>query len=530
MKKKIGIWLTVFLLLLQSAAAPVYAEPENNSVVEAVSGYCMGDELYAFFRMDEGYDVGSLKVDLQSTEVSASGEGAVVPITESSSIVHYVFMVDKTGSMRGYIEEINAFVDALTAEEKQEAFYTVATFGECFEVVSENLTDQKAVKRVLEELDYTEQLTDPYTGMESALTYLDGYSRRSGDLVNLILITDGEPDLGIKDADEAAETEKQLAQAAAEKIVNAPEVIVSTLCTAEWEEKAYETFSQGRGIHEHLDDNQDAAAAGKKMAQYVDSLYLTNIKLSKAPSSDRFSMELQIQGNNLEGQLALLRAALEGVPNLKLFSDSETPETLPDKKIIEGDKGDETESGDKKPENPEPLETQQGTETENESEEGTEAGNESQEGEKVRTGIPVLYIVIPVVCVLLIVGTVIVVLNKKRSSRGAGSTAGAKTESSSGGIAMKLEVYSGNCISRGITLYLTDTLTIGSSPQCNLRFDNPDVDPIHSRIVLKDQIIYIEDLNSKEGTFLGGMRIQGQNRLRSGDVISIGEVEFCLRF
>ena len=95
---------------------------------------------------------------------------------------------------------------------------------------------------------------------------------------------------------------------------------------------------------------------------------------------------------------------------------------------------------------------------------------------------------------------------------------------------MKLEVYSGNCISRGITLYLTDILTIGSSPQCNLRFDNPDVDPIHSRIVLKDQIIYIEDLNSKEGTFLGGMRIQGQNRLRSGDVISIGEVEFCLRF
>lgn len=43
-------------------------------------------------------------------------------------------------------------------------------------------------------------------------------------------------------------------------------------------------------------------------------------------------------------------------------------------------------------------------------------------------------------------------------------------------------------------------------------------------------MIYVEDMNSASGTAIGGMKIQGLNRLRSGDVLSIGEVEFCLKF
>ncbi len=94
---------------------------------------------------------------------------------------------------------------------------------------------------MLDELEYTEQLTDPYTGVESALTYLDGYSIRSGDVIHLIVITDGDPDLGYEDD----EKQKELAQSAADRIKKTPEIIVSTFCTAEWDETAYETFSKG---------------------------------------------------------------------------------------------------------------------------------------------------------------------------------------------------------------------------------------------------------------------------------------------
>jgi hypothetical protein len=37
-------------------------------------------------------------------------------------------------------------------------------------------------------------------------------------------------------------------------------------------------------------------------------------------------------------------------------------------------------------------------------------------------------------------------------------------------------------------------------------------------------------MNSPTGTFIGGMRIQGSNRLRSGDVISVGDSDFSLKF
>ena len=331
MKKKIGVLLAALLLLLPSVV-PVHAEPDRNTVTEAVSGYCLGDELYAFFRLDDGYDVESMKVSVKSDDVTTKGEGELVPITESSSIVRYVFMVDRTGSMRKYVEEVNAFVDALTAEEQQEAVFTVATFGERFEVVKENLTDKNAVTKALSELDYTEQLTDPYTGVESALTYLDSSSRRSGDVINLVVITDGDPDLG----EESEDKEKGLAQSVADKIANTPEVIVSTLCTAEWDEDAYKVFSASKGIHERIDSNQDAAAAGKKMAQYVDSLYQSSFKLAQTPTVERFSMELQLQGSNSEGQLALLTTSLSSVPNLKMFSNEAPAEEQDEKpKLVE---------------------------------------------------------------------------------------------------------------------------------------------------------------------------------------------------
>ena len=65
---------------------------------------------------------------------------------------------------------------------------------------------------------------------------------------------------------------------------------------------------------------------------------------------------------------------------------------------------------------------------------------------------------------------------------------------------------------------------------CDLVWSDRCVSKKNSRIYIKDQTIYIEDLNSKEGTVLGGMRLYAPNPLRSGDVISIGAVSFILRF
>ena len=95
---------------------------------------------------------------------------------------------------------------------------------------------------------------------------------------------------------------------------------------------------------------------------------------------------------------------------------------------------------------------------------------------------------------------------------------------------MRLEVLFGTPVGGSGTLYLTDELIIGSSSRCDLRWQDKDISPENTRIFLKEQMVYIEDLGSACGTALGGMRLHAPNRLRSGDEISIGSVRFVLRF
>lgn len=516
MRKKIGMWMIAGLLFWQSAVS-VHAAPEDNQVVKAVSGYCLGDEFYTFIQLEDGYAADSFKVNLKSDAVSAAGEQSLVPITSTSATVRYVFMIDLTGSMRKYAEEVNEFVDSLMETETLESFYTVAAFGEHFEIVSENLTDKNAVKKVLNELKYTEQLTDPYTGVASALTYLDGYSRKSGDLIHLVMITDGDPDLGIEDEEKSQVEERTLAESAALKIESTPEVIVSTICTEQWDECAIQALSAGSGIHYIIDDNQDARAAGEKMANYVDSLYRVNFRLSEVPNVERFSVQLWLKGNDL------MSISLEGVPNLKLFSNNTQED--PDSENGEGlgrlDIGDIVGDEDTKEPEGEAVNGMEDSEI--------DTGSEPQEAKQE---IDKNLIIIGGVCVfIIIVGICAIILVRKRNSRKTGPQPKAKKEAgATGGIMMKLEIYSGNCVSRSTSISLTDSLVIGSAPECDLVFNDPDVSPKNSRIFIKNQMLYIEDLNSSSGTALGGMRIQSQNRLRSGDVISIGNVEFCFKF
>lgn len=545
MRGKIAIWVMIGLLLLQTKVV-VHAAPSENSAAEVVSGYCLGDELHAFIQIGDGYDMPTLKVSLQSGEVSANANGTVAPITETDAIVRYLFMIDLSGTMRSHKEEVNLFVDSLMDTEEQEAFYTIATFGEQFQVVKENLTDKNTVKKTLSQLQYVERLTDPYTGVESALTYLDGCSKRSGDLIHLVVITDGDPALGIKDEKERLAAEQRLAQSLTERIQGAPEIIVSTICVDQWDENAYQALASGSGIHEMIGDDQDAKDAGMKMAKYVDGLYRIRFKLSRESSAERFAIELKIRGNMVDGQLAQLNLSLKNVPNLKRFSqEAQGSQGGQNQGGQESQDGQENQGGQESQdgsESQDSQESQDGSESQDgqdnqESQESTLSGAEQdgdeapprekeREGEDDKTFSTVLLILGGVLAIFGIVG---LILLKKRSSARVKRQSGSEP-AAGGGIAMRLEVYSGKCLSQNTMFYLSKPIVIGSAKGCDVIFKNAGVSPRNSRILLQDQMIYIEDLNSAKGTMLGGMRIQGRNRLRSGDVISIGNVEFTFKF
>jgi DNA-binding winged helix-turn-helix (wHTH) protein len=69
---------------------------------------------------------------------------------------------------------------------------------------------------------------------------------------------------------------------------------------------------------------------------------------------------------------------------------------------------------------------------------------------------------------------------------------------------------------------------LGRDADCAVRIDRPSVSRHHAKIVVTNDDVVLEDLGSKNGTFLRGEPLAGASALSSGDVIGLGSV--TLRF
>lgn len=72
-----------------------------------------------------------------------------------------------------------------------------------------------------------------------------------------------------------------------------------------------------------------------------------------------------------------------------------------------------------------------------------------------------------------------------------------------------------------------EPLLIGRSRRCGLRLDSSDVSSEHARIGVEDEMIWVEDLGSTNGTFVNEERISGRRFLVPGERVGIG-AEFTL--
>ena len=66
--------------------------------------------------------------------------------------------------------------------------------------------------------------------------------------------------------------------------------------------------------------------------------------------------------------------------------------------------------------------------------------------------------------------------------------------------------------------------TVGRDPDADIRIDHASVSRRHARITVRGGEAILEDLESRNGTFLGGRRIDSPVGLRDGDVIGLGPV------
>ena len=74
----------------------------------------------------------------------------------------------------------------------------------------------------------------------------------------------------------------------------------------------------------------------------------------------------------------------------------------------------------------------------------------------------------------------------------------------------------------------TGDLVIGRAEDCGLLIDDASVSRQHARLEVSSSGITLVDLGSHNGTQVNGRKVNGSQRVGSGDVITIGEATLVL--
>lgn len=77
---------------------------------------------------------------------------------------------------------------------------------------------------------------------------------------------------------------------------------------------------------------------------------------------------------------------------------------------------------------------------------------------------------------------------------------------------------------KGETYPLTDELTVGRGGGCGVVIpDDQFVSTVHARLFRRGDDLLVEDLGSRNGTFVNGAKVESPTRLRRGDRVQFGE-------
>ena len=82
-----------------------------------------------------------------------------------------------------------------------------------------------------------------------------------------------------------------------------------------------------------------------------------------------------------------------------------------------------------------------------------------------------------------------------------------------------IEIYFNSSLQNSVEI--ENTATIGRAGYNPIQIDNKGVSLLHAAITKQDKEWFIEDLNSTNGTYLNGVKVQGKQSIKFGDTISI---------
>jgi pSer/pThr/pTyr-binding forkhead associated (FHA) protein len=88
----------------------------------------------------------------------------------------------------------------------------------------------------------------------------------------------------------------------------------------------------------------------------------------------------------------------------------------------------------------------------------------------------------------------------------------------------KLIIASGKRAGRAISMK-RDKLLIGRAEECDLRPLSEEVSRKHCAIIRKGDDLWAEDLRSRNGTFVNGLKLTEPKQLADGDLVRVGSLE-----
>jgi pSer/pThr/pTyr-binding forkhead associated (FHA) protein len=88
----------------------------------------------------------------------------------------------------------------------------------------------------------------------------------------------------------------------------------------------------------------------------------------------------------------------------------------------------------------------------------------------------------------------------------------------------KLIVASGKSAGRSIAIK-RNKLLIGRAEECDVRPLSEEVSRRHCAVIVGPADVWVQDLGSRNGTFVNGERIEAKTKLSDGDLIRVGSLE-----
>ena len=498
------VLLILFAMVLSGLLSDNVLAKQTVSDTDAqiVQAFCQDLDLFAYVHLPKEKEYSALIVDAWIDNVSSYRQiDPIAKITNASVPVSYLFLIDISTSMPSFKDNIKKFIYDFMESAGDNSSYLIATFGKDFEIKGDFTSNQEDIKKELDAIKYNVGQTSLHSAIIRAIDFYENKDRVNGEIYNVVVISDGiEVDKNGVTKNEVDEKIKSSAVIIHTFGLPTPSNDTNDIKNSEEALKVLGAFARTSfGVHAVLGyDNKTETDLASEITGFVNNLYFTKFKIAGFETKgESYSLKLVFATTSENGEVF---NALGNV-NIPYFKDSQNPSEI---SIGQSDLEDAI------PQN----------------KVDTEVTNSSNTSLHKLVSVKLFGInmwILGIAFVLIILLSIsISLLIKKRKK--------VLVDNHIIKIFMKIEILSGKCVMKNKEFYMTNELIIGRNKNCGIKFLNQDISNKNSRIYMKENIIYLEDLNSTNGTAINGMRIHAPNRLRSGDVVSIGSVKFLLKF